>query len=885
MMGKLVLLDGNSIANRAFYALPLLSNKQGVYTNAVYGFTQILLKILEDIKPEYLLVAFDAGKITFRHTNFAEYKGKRQKTPSELSGQFPLIKEVLDAFNVKHFEITGYEADDIIGTMSKLSESKNIDTIIYTGDKDMLQLASDKVSIYLTRKGITEVDVFGPKEIMEKYELTPQQIIDLKGLMGDASDNIPGVPGVGEKTALKLLKDYQTVEGVLEHIDEISGKKLNENLVNNKEIALLSKELATIYREVPIEFSLDNLKYTKYEKSNIYHIFNTLEFSTLIERLGLEEGREVIEFEEIEFDYSLLNEVNRGKWEGIFTNKEPLALHIETESLELQNYKIHGLALSNGQENLFISEEDLLKWDAFKEWLQDSDAVKFVYDSKLTDLSLFWNGLKIEGMNFDLMLATYLLNPSDGTISLADTARNYGYKGLKSDEAFFGKGAKRAIPESSLVAEYISRKANAIYHLVPIITEELNKNNQMSLLVDLEQPLAKVLGEMEKTGVLIDVNILQQMGEEVNNKLSDLTKEIYNEAGLEFNINSPKQLGEVLFDKLQLPIIKKTKTGYSTSADILEKLESYHPIISHILNYRQLGKLYSTYIEGLVRMVNPITGKIHTSFNQAITATGRLSSTEPNLQNIPIRLEEGKKIRQAFIPSETNWVIIAADYSQIELRVLAHISNDKNLTEAFEADMDVHTKTAMDVFGIENEADVTSLMRRQAKAVNFGIVYGISDYGLSQNLNISRKEAGQFIDKYFEVFSGVKEYMDEIVKQAKKDGYVSTLLNRRRYLPDIKSPNFNIRSFAERTAMNTPIQGTAADIIKLAMIKLADLIQEKGLKSRLLLQVHDELILEVPPEEVEEMVEMIKEAMEGAIELNVPLKVDINVGQTWYEAK
>ena len=879
-MGKLVLIDGNSIANRAFYALPLLTNKKGIYTNAVFGFTQMLLKILADIKPEYILVAFDAGKITFRHSDYKEYKGKRQKTPSELSDQFPLIKDLLTSFKIKYQELEGYEADDIIGTIASEAEKKQIETIIYSGDKDLLQLSSDYITIYLARKGITEVDTYRPQEIMDKYQLTPEQIIDLKGLMGDASDNIPGVPGVGEKTALKLLHEYKSVENVLKHIEQISGNKLKENLSNNQEQALLSKRLATIFKEVPLELTVDDLHFQDYDKQQVYNTLHKLEFHSLIDRLGIEETNEVIENKGEE----LIIEHRQSSWNQKFINGDNLAIHLDYSPFDLNGHNILGIALSDGKEQIFLTLNQLHNWAEMLEWLKDENKSKWAYDSKGIEMALFWQGIQINGIKFDLMLGVYLLNPSDGTITLNQIAANYKYHGLISDESFYGKGAKWKVPEDEKLIEHIARKANAVFSIIPMAEKDLKDNNLFALLLDIELPLAKVLAKMEQTGVLIDTERLRKMGIELTEALSELTEKIYDIAGTEFNINSPKQMGEILFDKLELPVIKKTKTGYSTSADVLEKLEPHHQIIGHILHYRQLGKLYSTYIEGLLKVINPKTGKIHTSFNQAITATGRLSSTDPNLQNIPIRLEEGRKIRQVFIPSETDWLMLAADYSQIELRVLAHISEDKNLTQAFLDDMDIHTRTAMDIFDIEKDK-VTSLMRRQAKAVNFGIVYGISDYGLSQNLNISRKEAGEFINKYFNIFFGVKKYMQEIVKKAKKDGFVTTLLNRRRYLPDINSRNFNIRGFAERTAMNTPIQGTAADIIKIAMVRISDILSERKLKSRLLLQVHDELIFEVHPREIVTMKEIVQDTMENAIELSVPLKVDMNVGKTWYESK
>ncbi len=883
-MGKLILVDGNSLANRAFYALPLLNNKQGIFTNAVYGFTQILLKILEEEKPDKILVAFDAGKQTFRHTDYTEYKGKRLRTPSELSGQFPMLKELLDAFNIRYYEQENYEADDIIGTISKHAEKEQINTIIYTGDKDLLQLVSDKVSVYLTKKGITEIEAFGPKELYDRYQLKPEQIVDLKGLMGDPSDNIPGVPGVGEKTALKLLHQFETIEKLYEHLNEITGK-LQEKLSNNKESAYLSKQLATIYREMEISLLLEDLNKSEWDEKKLFELFAKWDFNSLIDRLGIKKEAK-IQQKEIEEELSIesVTEQRKNEWNALFQTEKSLAVHFEIKGDSVQQYEIIGLALSNGNRQIFISKEEMINWKQLLDWLADEDKHKLVYDAKKTEVVLFWNHIKIKGIHFDLLLATYLLNPSDGTTTLSDIAKQYEGITLQDDDEIYGKGAKYAIPDLDTVSQHVTKKANIIWSLAPQINEKLKESDLDSLLYELELPLSGVLALMEEEGVGINIERLQEMGIEFENQLSQLTEQIYELAGTEFNINSPKQLGEILFDKLQLPIIKKTKTGYSTNAEVLEKLESQHPIIGLILHFRQLGKLKSTYIEGLLKVVHPVTKKIHTSFNQAITATGRLSSTEPNLQNIPIRLEEGRKIREAFIPSKKDWLILAADYSQIELRVLADISEDKNLIAAFNDGMDIHTKTAMDVFGVK-EDDVTSLMRRQAKAVNFGIVYGISDYGLSQNLNISRKEAGEFIERYFSVFAGVKEYMHQIVDQAKKDGYVTTLLNRRRYLPDIYSSNFNIRSFAERTAMNTPIQGTAADIIKLAMIKMDEALKKNELQSKMLLQVHDELIFEVHPEEKEILATLVREVMESALQLKVPLKVDLNIGENWYQAK
>lgn len=880
-MNKLILIDGNSIANRAFYALPLLNNEKGTYTNAVYGFTTMLLRILEDERPTHLLVAFDAGKVTFRHTDYKEYKGKRQKTPSELSEQFPLIRQLLDSFSIKHYELPGYEADDIIGTLTKAADKVGWQTKVVSGDKDMLQLVSENVHVALTRKGISEVEYFDLTKLEEVYQLTPLQIIDLKGLMGDASDNIPGVPGVGEKTALKLLHQYESIENVYEHLDEVSGKKLKENLVENKDKAFLSKELATILREAPLKIKLDESVYKGYEQEKVIPFFQEMEFQSLIERVGGELEQEIVEVKELEVQE--ITEVDSSLFGQALLS--PSALHVEIFEENYHQAPIYGISLRNENGVFFIPVEVATFSKIFKDWLASSEEKKWLHDAKRIQVALKWQGIEIQGVEFDTYLAAYLLNPSDSEYSIDRVAKATINMPIPSDEQFYGKGAKRKLSESNEeLKQQIARKAEAIFQLKEKLESALVEHNQVSLLLDLEIPLSRILGEMEFQGIKVDHKTLADMGEELNIRLEDLTAQIYELAGTEFNINSPKQLGEILFDKLGLPVIKKTKTGYSTDAEVLEKLEPQHEIVAKILHYRQLGKLQSTYVEGLMKVINEEQGKIHTTFQQTIAATGRLSSIDPNLQNIPIRLEEGRKIRKAFVPAEKGSVILAADYSQIELRVLAHISKDEGLTQAFKAGQDIHTKTAMDVFHV-NEAEVTSLMRRHAKAVNFGIVYGISDYGLSQSLNITRKEAAAFIERYFESFPGVKTFMEEVVKQAKKDGFVTTLLHRRRYLPEINSSNFNLRSFAERTAMNTPIQGTAADIIKKAMIDMADQLKAEDLKSKLLLQVHDELIFEVPQGEIEIMTKLVAEVMESAVELSVPLKVDVEHGNTWYDAK
>ncbi|MED1740335.1 DNA polymerase I [Bacillus swezeyi] len=874
---KLVLVDGNSLAYRAFFALPLLSNEKGIHTNAVYGFTTILMKMLEEEKPTHMLVAFDAGKTTFRHKTFKEYKGGRQKTPPELSEQLPFIQELLDAYKISRYQLENYEADDIIGTLAKSAEKDGFEVKIFSGDKDLTQLATKETTVAITKKGITDVEYYTPEHVQEKYGLTPRQIIDMKGLMGDASDNIPGVPGVGEKTAIKLLKQFHTVEALLSSIDEVSGKKLKEKLEAFQEQALMSKELATIITEAPLELTLDGLGYEGFDREAVVKLFKDLGFNSLLERLGEEpEETEAEQFEDIEV--TIKTDIS----DDLFVS--PASVVVEQLGDNYHEAPILGFSIVNENGVFFIPQETAVHSDRFKEWAEDESKKKWVFDAKRAAVALRWQGIELKGAEFDVLLAAYIINPGHSYDDVASVAKEHHLQLVSSDEAVYGKGAKQAVPAEKELADHLGRKGKAISLLREKLLDELEKNEQLELFEDLEMPLAHILGEMESIGVQVDVDRLKKMGDELSGKLKEYEEKIHESAGETFNINSPKQLGVILFEKLGLPVIKKTKTGFSTSADVLEKLRDKHVIIEDILHYRQIGKLQSTYVEGLLKVIRKDSHKVHTRFNQALTQTGRLSSTDPNLQNIPIRLEEGRKIRQAFVPSQKGWLMFAADYSQIELRVLAHISKDKNLIEAFTNDMDVHTKTAMDVFHVSEE-EVTPAMRRQAKAVNFGIVYGISDYGLSQNLGITRKEAAAFIERYFNSSQGVKEYMEETIQEAKQKGYVTTLLSRRRYIPELTSRNFNLRSFAERTAMNTPIQGSAADIIKKAMIQMAEKLKEKDLQAKLLLQVHDELIFEAPEEEIKELEKLVPEVMENALELDVPLKVDCSSGHSWYDAK
>lgn len=885
-MEKFILIDGNSIIYRAFFAMPPLTNSSGLHTNAVYGFTTMLLRLLEEHKPTHMMVAFDAGKITFRHEGYEEYKGGRQKTPPELSEQFPVLKELLTAFGIAQFELSGYEADDIIGTLTKRADEAGREVLVVTGDKDMLQLASEHVNIALTRKGVSEIESYGPKEIEERYGLTPLQIIDLKGLMGDTSDNIPGIPGVGEKTALKLLHQFGSVEEVLSNTSELKGK-MKEKIETHAEDARLSKRLATIYREVPLEKTWDDMVFAGIQEETAAPALAKLEFKSLLERLAFtvkQADSDENTPEEEAIETVIVTEENIADLLPLLPRIK--IVHVESRGDNPHHAALIGVVLTDCEKYYFISPEVLSSEDCagVREWLGDSEQPKQGYDLHRVDLVLHANGLPFAGADFDVHLAGYLLDPTDSNQTLWGVASKYGLARLQSDDEVFGKGAKYKLPEEKVVCEYLCRKTETISRLIPLQQKDLEETGMHELFYDLEMPLSRILADMEKQGIKANVDELKALGSEFEQTISSLVTKIYEIAGTEFNLNSPKQLGEILFDRLGLPVIKKTKTGYSTDAEVLEKLAPYHEIVQHILEYRSIAKLQSTYVEGLLKEISDKTGKVHTYYRQTIAATGRLSSQFPNLQNIPIRLEEGRKIRKVFVPSEENWYILAADYSQIELRVLAHISDDDNLKEAFVHDMDIHTKTAMDVFGVEESA-VDSNMRRSAKAVNFGIVYGISDYGLSQNLNITRKEASQFIEQYFEVFQGVRKFMEDIVKQAKQDGYVTTLLGRRRYLPEINASNFNLRSFAERTAMNTPIQGTAADIIKLAMVHMDAALTEKKLKSRMLLQVHDELVFEVPEEELETMKKLVPEVMGNALKLAVPLKAEVSFGRNWYEAK
>ena len=873
-MDKIILLDGNSLSYRAFYAMPALQNKSGLYTNSVYGFTLMLERMLEDIKPKYALVAFDKGKQTFRHKTYQDYKGTRDKTPSELVEQFGYVRELLDSYGIKYEEHFDYEADDIIGSYAKLAEKAGLEVIIISGDKDLTQLASDNITIYYTRRGVTEVDHYTPEFINEKYGLSPEQIIDMKGLMGDKSDNIPGIAGIGEKTAIKLLAEYKTVENVLDNIDNISGKKLKERLAEGKEDALLSKELATIFTEVPVENKLEDLTFSE-NRSKKKELFEKLEFVSFLKKLAENDDVDVDGKEEKELEIINADE----KTELSFENS---SLHIECFTEDYHNSDVVNIAVYE-DENVYIFSEDNFFENKFVRNYLESDAEKVVYDYKKILYIAKRNGISdMVGNVFDVKIAAYLL---DVTVKTEFDKIVFNTLGniIKSEEEIYGKGVKRTLPTNEILYPYLAQVVKSIFDLKEIQSARLKEENMDSLYKNIEIKVARVLANMEYEGIHVSKKALEDMSDELDERIKILEASIHTLAGSEFNIASPKQLGIVLFEDLGLPPVKKTKTGYSTSVEVLEQLQHSHEIIPLIMEYRVLTKLNSTYAKGLVKDITR-KGKIHTRYEQTLTQTGRLSSVNPNLQNIPTRIEEGKKIRKAFIPASDDRVILSIDYSQIELRVLAHMAQDKGMIDAFTHDLDIHTKTASEVNGVSLD-EVTPTMRREAKAVNFGIVYGISDFGLSNNLGITRKRAKEFIDKYLETFSGVNKYMTDIVEFAKEHGYVETLYNRRRALPEINAKNKIVASLNARLAMNTPIQGTAADIIKLAMINAFDYIEKTKVDAKLLLQVHDELIFDVNKDVVDEFtIEMVK-IMEEAVELDVKLKAEDSSGSSWYDTK
>ena len=874
MSRTLILIDGSSLLHRAFYALPLLKSSSGQYTNAVYGFTTMLIKLLNDVKPDAIMVAFDKGKATFRNEVYAGYKAQRKATPPELAEQFPIVRELLASMGIAVFEEAGYEADDILGTFAEKGREAGYQVDIVTGDKDALQLISPTTKVLLTRKGISEIESVDEEALKEKYGLQPQQVVDLKGLMGDTSDNIPGVPGVGEKTAGKLIAEFGSVENVIANIQKISGAKLQSNLREHADLALLSKRLATIVCDLPLEFAPERFNFSP-EPEKVREMFTKLEFKSLLVRLkdiipGIVEEAVAVTERLPEVRILTLESEMHALLQQI-SGTAGLACH-PILSGHVPDYNAAGLGLSTGEETVYVPSGVPL-WNDLIDCLCQIQAPTIVYDSKL-----YYNWCASLGKVpvapvFDVSLSAYLLEPTANEYSVSALSEKYmDYRNNWSEK------------EVGREPAFAAWAAGVLYTLRPILVKFMEAAHLDELYRSIELPLTAVLSQMEMSGITVDRNHLKTINGEITLRVDELLKEIYLVAGEEFNVNSTKQLGVILFEKLKLPVIKKTKTGYSTDAEVLEKLAGEHPLIDKLLEYRLLSKLKSTYLDAMGGLIHPVTGRIHTSFNQAVTATGRLSSSDPNLQNIPIRTEIGRRIRELFVPGEGYDLLLSADYSQIELRILAHLSGDKNLVDAFLHDQDIHTRTAAEVFGVSMEK-VSGEMRARAKAVNFGIVYGISDYGLSRDLGVSRKEAGHYIDSYFAKYQGVRDYIDGIVQDARRNGYVTTMFDRRRHLPDINSSNFNQRSFAERTAMNTPIQGTAADIIKKAMIDVSQALTDHGLRTRVLLQVHDELVLEAPEEEYEQVKSLVKACMENAVALKVPLIVDVKAGKNWAEAK
>ncbi|HEL2524248.1 TPA: DNA polymerase I [Streptococcus suis] len=874
---KLLLIDGSSVAFRAFFALynqiDRFKSPTGLHTNAIYGFNLMLDHMMKRIEPTHILVAFDAGKTTFRTEMYADYKAGRAKTPDEFREQFPFIRQMLDAMGVKHYELDQYEADDIIGTLDKMAERTEIpfDVTIVSGDKDLIQLTDENTVVEISKKGVAEFEEFTPAYLMEKMGITPTQFIDLKALMGDKSDNIPGVTKIGEKTGLKLLTEFGSLDGIYENIDSMKASKMKENLIADKEKAFLSRTLAAIDTQAPIEIGLDDIVYQGPKVDELGQFYDDMGFKQLRAQLGTTSSQE-----EAVLDFQIVTEISPAML------KQDQFFYFEILGENYHREDLVGLAWGD-KEKIYVGGPELLDSPVLRDFLENQ-TIK-TYDFKRGKVLLDRKEITLPPATFDSRLAKYLLSTVEDN-SLTTIANLYGQISLVPDEAVYGKGAKLDLPEREIFFPHLARKVQVLIETEEPMLTKLEENQQLDLLFDMELPLANVLAKMEIAGIKVEAETLKAMQSENEVLIDQLTKEIYELAGQEFNINSPKQLGIILFEEMGLPLeyTKKTKTGYSTAVDVLERLAPIAPVVSKILEYRQITKLQSTYVVGLQDAILE-DGKIHTRYVQDLTQTGRLSSTDPNLQNIPVRLEQGRLIRKAFVPSLENSVLLASDYSQIELRVLAHISQDKHLIEAFQQGADIHTSTAMRVFGIEKAEDVTPNDRRNAKAVNFGVVYGISDFGLSNNLGITRKEAKAYIDTYFERFPGIKNYMETIVREARDKGYVETIYKRRRELPDINSRNFNVRNFAERTAINSPIQGSAADILKVAMINLDKALTEAGLATRMLLQVHDEIVLEVPVAELETVKAMVKETMESAISLSVPLIVDENEGPTWYEAK
>lgn len=882
MEKRLIIIDGNSIINRAFYALPDMSNSEGLKTNAIFGFVRMMFKIIEDYQPTHMSVAFDKKAPTFRHKQYADYKAGRKKMPDELAQQLQPLKDLLDKFNINRLELEGYEADDLIGTVARLGEENDFKVYIVTGDKDAIQLASHKTTTLITKKGVGEVEEYNYDSVLERYEMTPTQFIDLKGLMGDKSDNIPGVPGVGEKTGIKLLKQYSTIENLIEHTDELKGS-IKKKIEENKDLALMSKELATIITNVPIEVKLEDLEYGDYNKDDVVEKFKEFGFTSLITKLLDIEGGETTIKEEIDLKIEHLDNVE-DFIKKAEENKKVIIDVIGKEGNILDKRVLYVFLSLDGNEIYYVNEDELPQ---IKTLLSNPEIKKHGYDLKEDYILLKPYEIELNSMDFDITIAEYLIDSKSSTsYECSAIAMKYLTRKIKSKEDLLGKGAKaKKFDEIEFdeLSAYIGNILNTVNGVYPKMEENLKETEMDGLFYHVEMPLVEVLGSMEYIGMKVDKDQLNELKEKFTTIINELENEIFELAGEPFNINSPKQLGVVLFEKLGLPVIKKTKTGYSTNAEVLEKLRDKHEIIDKITEYRQIVKLNSTYVEGLLKIINPKTGRIHSSFNQTITTTGRISSTEPNMQNIPVKTEMGRDIRKVFV-ADDNCKLVDADYSQVELRVLAHMSGDENMIDAFKHGEDIHSKTASQIFDVDIK-DVTSKQRIEAKAINFGIIYGKTDFGLSQDLNIPVATAKAYIDSYFNKYPKIKEFMDEAVESATETGYATTILNRRRYIPEIKASNFIVRNQGKRFAMNAPIQGSAADIIKVAMVNVYNKLKENNMKSRLILQVHDELIVEAVDEELEMAEKIVREEMENAQSMDVKLDVDLNTGDSWYETK
>lgn len=876
-MKKILLIDGSSLIFRAFYAIRNLTTKDGVFVNGVYGFLNMYYKALELINPTHVFVAFDKGSKTFRHNEFADYKGTRDNAPNEITYQFGILKDLLSSMNVNYLELDEYEADDIIGTIAKLAQKEGFEVDIFTGDRDYLQLVDDNILVYLTKKGISEIKLMNTESILEEYDLSPKQLIDVKALQGDSSDNIPGVKGVGEKTALKLIQEYGNLENLYENIDNLKGK-LKENLVNEKDKAYLSRYLGEIFLRVPIERNIEDFKIKDVNYNEYLKKLEKLEFNSIINKHFRDIKKESTVKSNQNIDFEVIN------FSEIFEkikNDDEISIKFFSDKGYIYRKKFYIGIYSNFNKKAYICKD--FKLSDFEKFC-NLDIKIIGYDIKEELFFALKNNLEFKNYE-DVMILEYLIDSNKGNYDILKVSNEFLNLEILDLKEMLGKGKNKKTffeLEEDIIFKFISQNVFAISALYDIFIEKAKENNLISLYENVEKPLVKVLADMEKTGVLVDRNKIIELNEEYSKLAYLYEQKVYELAGEVFNLNSPKQLGVILFEKIGLPVVKKTKTGYSTDVEVLEKLSKKHEIADYILKYRSLNKLISTYLDGILEYIMD-DGRVRTSFKQMITATGRLSSVDPNLQNIPIRSEEGKNIRKVFV-ADKNKVFIDADYSQIELRVLAHLSKDSVMIDSFKNDLDIHYKTASEVFGVPIN-EVTDNQRRSAKAVNFGIVYGISDYGLSKDLNITRNEARQYIDGYLNTYPSIKSYMEEIVNKAKKDGFVTTILDRKRYIPEINSKNFNIRSFGERIALNTPIQGSAADIIKLAMIKVYERLKVEKVNAKLILQIHDELIVECEESEKETVKKILKNSMENVYKLDLPLKVDICEGRNWYESK